>query len=577
MLSVWPMAILVDSVLAAQAKTDWAHRLFLGPLPASRLGQIVGLAVAGLLLKLGQEILSMAQSVVSNHINYNGLSRVRGDLFRKLQSLGISYHREAPQGDAIYRLSSDAFGCQAVLNTAVSAAVATLTLTVIASLLMTRNVRLTLLALSIAPPLAVLNILFGRRLKARSLDCREQDARFTSVVQRSIACVALVQAFGRESDEFGRFQDCSHGTIRAWWRLNRQQMAYNLLVGTVFGVGGAAVFGYGGYLVYRDRFITGAANALSLGDLVVFTSYLGMLWQPLCTLTGFAANAQGGAAGAQRVFEVLDRPETISDSPAAQSIEPRPRTLELNNVGFRYSSDAPVLCDLNLRITPGQMVAFVGPSGVGKSTLLNLLPRFYDPSCGSVCLDGIDLRQVRLADARRHVALVLQENLMLAATIAENIAYGRPRATDAQVREAATLAGAAAFIEGLPGRYDTLLSEGGANLSGGQRQRLAIARALLTEAPMLVLDEPTSAQDPGHEQQIVHTLRRLKDLRTIVLVSHRLSTVIDCDQIFVMEAGKIAERGTHAQLMSLRGRYWAMANAQLNGGPPDSVGPRLAA
>ncbi len=283
------------------------------------------------------------------------------------------------------------------------------------------------------------------------------------------------------------------------------------------------------------------------------------------------------AQPAQRVFEVLDRPEPISDSPAAQPLEPRPRTLELQSVGFGYAAQTRVLSDVSLRIAPGQLVAFVGPSGVGKSTLLNLLPRFYDPLSGSVRLDGIDLRHIRIADARRHVALVLQENLMLAATVAENIAYGRPHATDAQIRNAASLAGAAEFIALLPDRYDTLLSEGGANLSGGQRQRLAIARALLTKAPFIVLDEPTSAQDPCHEQQIVQTLRRVKGMRTIVVVSHRLSTVMDCDQIFVIDAGRIAEQGTHAELLALGGKYWTMASVQRRDATTDDSPLGLAA
>jgi subfamily B ATP-binding cassette protein MsbA len=582
LLMAWPMAILIDSVLAAPTAQDWAHRLFLGFLPSSHVGQIIGLGLCGLALKFGQDLLSMLQSVLSNHVNYNGLMRVRCDLYRKLQSLNLAYHKSRPQGDVIYRLSSDTFGFQTILQVLIATLVATVTLVVMTCILVTRSVPLTLTALAIAPPLALLNIVFGRRLKARSVECKEQDAQYTSVVQRSMSTIGLIQAFGRERDEYGHFEQRVRGTISAWWRLNRQQMLYNILIGTVFGLGGAAVFVYGGYLVYRDQYVNHVANGLTVGDLMIFTSYLGMLWGPLCSLTGFLPNVQGGVVGAQRVFDVLDLSPTVVDAPGAKPLPMQPRTLHLDNVSFCYSgapSASPVLRDVSLTIKPGQMVAFVGSSGVGKSTLLNLLPRCYDPVNGAIRLDGHDLREFRVADVRKHVALVLQEAVMLPTTIAQNIAYGRPTATFAEVRKAAQMAGAAQFIEQLPDSYGALVDEGGQNLSGGQRQRISIARALLTEAPFVVLDEPTSALDPHHEAVITQTLLELKGHRTIILVSHRLSTVLDCDQIFVMDAGRVVERGTHDELLALRGVYYEMARTQLrldNSGRGPAPLPRVA-
>ena len=237
LLMAWPMAILADTVLGSYAKPDWLHRAFLAPLPESKFGQIVGLAICGLLLKLGMDILAMLQSIVSNHINYNGLMRVRCDLYRKLQALHLDYHRSQPQGDAIYRLSYDTFGCQTILGVVMSTTVAAATLAVMTSILISRSVSLTLIAFSVAPLLAIINVIFGRRLKQRSLECKESDAKFTTAVQRSMTCIGLVQAFGREADEFGRFQNTVNGTIRAWWRLNWQQMAYNIIVGAIFGIG----------------------------------------------------------------------------------------------------------------------------------------------------------------------------------------------------------------------------------------------------------------------------------------------------------------------------------------------------
>jgi len=568
LLGAWPMAILIDSVLSTSGAHDGIHRLFLAPLPTSLVGRVIGLAVVGLVLKLMQEGLSIGQTIVSNHINYSGLVRVRCDLYRKLQALHLAYHRSQPQGDAIYRLSTDTFGCQTILGVLVNTIVAAATLVTMTIILGYRNLPLTLIAFSIAPILAGANVFFGRRFRERTLECKDIDTRFTTVVQRSMACIGLVQSFGREAEEFAHFHGTVREAVRAWWRLNWQQMAYNLIVGATFGIGGAVVFGYGGYLVYRDQIVRHTQSGMTVGDLVVFTSYLGMLWGPLCSMTGFFYNIQGGVAGAQRIFEVLDRDPAIVNKPNARPLPRQPRRLQLDHVTFAYDNGKPVLRDVSVTIEPGEMVAFVGASGVGKSTLLNLVPRFYDPTDGAIRFDGIDARDVKIADLRRHVALVLQDSVILPTTIAENIAYGRQHATLAQVRRAAEMAGAAEFIEQLPEGYNTQINEGGQNLSGGQRQRISIARALLTEAPFVILDEPTSALDPLHERHITQALRRLKRQRTVILVSHRLSTVIDCDRIFVMHGGAVVEHGAHPELLAKGGLYATMAQHQLSDGDP---------
>jgi ABC-type multidrug transport system fused ATPase/permease subunit len=562
LLAAWPMAVLIDSVLGGQGGNDFIHRFFLSLLPAGQIGRIVGLSLIGLSLKIVQELTNTGQTIVSNHINYSGLVRVRCDLYRKLQALCIGYHRSQPQGDAIYRLSIDTFGCQTIVGVLVNTVVAGGTLLAITLVLAARSPSLTLLAFSSAPVLAAANVTFGRRFRERSLECRVRESQFTTAVQQSMACVGLVQSCGQEAQEFTRFHGTVIETVKAWWRLNWQQMAYNLIVGACFGIGGALIFGYGGYLVYRDQHLHPVPGGMTVGDLVVFTSYLAMLWGPLCSITGFFYNVQNGVVGAQRVFEVLDRDPSIADKPGALPLPRMPRRLELDRITFSYNGGNPVLRDIRVRVEPGEMVAFVGSSGVGKSTLLNLLPRFYDPTGGAILLDGIDARDVKVADLRRHVALVLQENVILPTTIAENIAYGRPGATLDEVRRAAALAGADEFIEKLPLGYDSPAAEGGQNFSGGQRQRIAIARALLTQAPFIVLDEPTSSLDPLHERHITDTLRRLKGHRTIIIVSHRLSTVVNCDRIYVMEGGAVVETGTHLELLARGGLYAEMATQQ---------------
>jgi subfamily B ATP-binding cassette protein MsbA len=519
-----------------------------------------------------QELLGMAQRLISAYVGYNGLIRVRCDLFRKLQQLSLGYHKSQPQGDAIYRLSYDTGGFQTILTVLInSVLVSAVTLIIMAWIMLQMNKPLTLITLSVAPILLWTTKIFAGPLKQRWLESKEVDMRLTTVIQRSVASIGLVQAFGREADEFDRFHVSARDSMRANIRQAWQESWYWLLVGAIFGLGYAIILGYGGWLVYHDSVVLHRHCGLRVGELFIFLSYVNQVYAPLQSLSGSGATIQSGVAGVQRVFDVLDRDPIIKDAPNAIHLPRRPRVLMLRKVGFEYRPGEPVLLDVDATISPGQMVAFVGSSGVGKTTLLNLLPRFYDPTSGALTLDDIDVRTVKIKDLRAHVALVLQENLILPTTVAENISYGRPAATEVQIEEAARLAGAASFIEKLPQGYQTVVSESGGNLSGGQRQRIGIARALLTEAPIMVFDEPTSALDPHHEALITRTLQDLKRQRTIVLVSHRLSTVMDSDQIFVMEEGRIVERGKHDELIARRGVYFAMAQQQLKVQTPTAV------
>jgi ABC-type multidrug transport system fused ATPase/permease subunit len=555
LLQAWPLAVLVDSALGTSSNDSWMHRLFLAPLPEDPIRRIIGLGIMALLLRFAHELIAMARRLLTPRIHYNGLLRVRGDLYRKLQGMHLDYHRSRPMSDSLFRLTTDTLGFQAVLTVMINLLVAGITLFVIVGLLMGRNGALTLIALSIAPPLMWVNVIFGRRLREKTQKSRESDSAFTTSVQRSMSAIVLTQAFGREEDEYHRFGSSARRCVRAWFGIHRQEVAYGLSVGVILAIGASLILTYGGMLLYRRQ--------LTPGELMIFMTYLGMIYDPLCQMTGFRFNLESGLAGARRVFEVFDRDAVVSDSAEATSLPLQPRSLILEAVGFEYSSDQKILQRIDVNIEPGQSVAFVGSSGAGKSTLLNLLLRFYDPTAGTVKLDQYDLRQIKLKDIRRHIALVLQDSVILPTTIAENIAYGCPAATHEHIREAARLAGADNFIEALPDQYQTALLDSGMNLSGGQRQRIALARALLTKAPILVLDEPTSALDSEHEQIVIDTLNSLKTKHTVVLVSHHIGAVLNCDRIYVLDQGMIVEHGSHQELLRQGGIYAAMAKQQL--------------
>jgi ATP-binding cassette, subfamily B, bacterial len=558
-LEAWPLAVLIDSVLTDQPKGDWIHALFLSVLPDTKIGQIVGLVLIGMGLQLVGYLVWMARMMINYHLEYRGTTRVRYDLFHRLQHLGMTYHKSRPQGDAIYRLSTDAFGPWGIVDVIIGTSVAAVTLTVMTAIMLSRNVSLTLTAFGVAPLMIWSNWRFGMRIHQRALESKQIDADLTSVIQQGMARVGLAQAFRREPYEFGLFSHAVLRSVRGLLRLNWQQQLYPLARDSILAIGGAIILGYGGYLVYRDQFLAPVAGGMTVGTLIIFIDYIRKLWDPLKWLTEFVAKVRVFEAAARRVFRVLDTPLSVADAPAAKHLPLRPRTLVLDQVGFGYQDGQEVLRNIRAEIRPGEMVAFVGPSGTGKSTLLSLMLRFYDPTRGALYLDGIDYRTITTASLRRHMALVGQDSIMLPASIAENIAYGRPEAGRDEIATAAEMAGAAEFIENLPDGYGTIVAEGGQNLSGGQRQRIAIARALLTEAPFVILDEPTSALDPHHERRLIEILDGLKGRRAIVLVTHRLESVLHCDQIYVMAGGTIVERGTHQQLVARDGHYASMS------------------
>ena len=549
LLAPWPLAVAMDSLFNASPGGDKAaaHPLLISVLPTSTAGAVVALALLTLLIRLGQEVLKLAHTMTQHSLNYGVLLRVRHDLFARLQSMTPLEHGRMPEGDAVYRLCFDAGGPSSIVNTLIAAAIACLLLIALTATMLATSVSLTLITLAVTPVLVTANLWYGRVLRQRGEAARQLESRVIGGLQRTMSAISLVQAFGRESFEAERFQGAAQDSVRAWLRLHWQEVSYWLIIGTSFSLGTAAVFGYGGLLVMRGRAGGAATGALSAGDLVVFLSYMGMLFDPLCKLTGLSANLAGGATAAKRIFEVLDHRPPVLERVDAQPLPLAPRTLELRGAKVGYDKGRPVLNGVDIVVRPGEVVALVGPSGGGKSTLISLLARFMDPEEGGLYFDGLDARDLKLADVRRHLAVVLQDPVLLPASVYENIAYGRTGASLAEVREAARRAGAEEFILSFEKGYYTAIGREGVALSGGQRQRIALARALLSPAPFLVLDEPTSALDAATEALVTQTLEELRGKRSVILVTHRPAPLAACDRIYLLREGRIVQPGPPEQ------------------------------
>ena len=536
-----PLAILFNLFDPKGGGGDgWVYGLF-GFVPRRRDGATV-LTLAGLTLglRLAVEVVRAAQARLQLAAGYRGRARAQRDLFAKLTRLPPAWHRARPAGATLHALTRDTAGFHAGLNLAAAVVVNLVTLLVMLAVMLGLNARLTLVALAVVPLLAGTMLLWRRRLRTLNAGQCDADALVLTRGQRAMAALPLIQGFGREPHERDRFGGAVAGFVRTSLRLHRGEIWYGLALGGVLAAAFAALLGYGGLLVLR--------GSLSIGSLWLFVSYLGGLYDPLSKLANGAAEYAAAATGAGRALAVLDEPEEIADAADAADaadVPGGPLGVRFEGVDFAYRGGPAVLRDVCLTIAPGEFVAIVGPSGAGKSTLLHLVPRLADVAVGRVTVGEIDVRRLRLADLRRRVALVSQDAPVLAASAWENLTYGRPDASEAEARRAAEQAGAAAFLESLPLGYETQLGEGGADLSGGERQRLAVARAILSDAPVLLLDEPTAALDAAAESHLMDALRGLAGRRTILLATHRPAAAARADRIVTLDGGRVANPFAH--------------------------------
>jgi subfamily B ATP-binding cassette protein MsbA len=395
---------------------------------------------------------------------------------------------------------------------------------------------------------------YTRRIKKASREVRKKEGEITSVVQEVLSSIRVVKAFAREDYEVQRLERESLEAVDIALRARSLKAKLTPLVGIVVAVGTGLVLWFGARLV-----MTGALTA---GSLVVFILYLGKMYKPMQEISKMTDTYSKAAVGYERIQEILNTQLEVKDLPKAKKLERVRGDIEFDHVSFSYTPESPTLKDVSFRMNAGEVSALVGPTGAGKTSIISLLARFYDPDEGTIKLDGIDIRQFRQKSLRNHMSFVLQETVLFHAPVWQNIAYGKPGCRRAEIIKAAEMANAAEFIEKLPNGYDTILGERGMTLSGGQRQRIAIARAVVRNTPILLLDEPTSGLDSASEKLVFEALDRLMEGRTVVVIAHRLSTVQRANMIFVVENGEIAEHGKHADLMALNGIYARLHNLQ---------------
>jgi ATP-binding cassette subfamily B protein len=572
LLEPWPLKLVIDSVLGAQQAPpilDWlagslASQMLFGV--DHRLALLAILCLGSVAIQLLVGAFSVLSSSVLVSTGLRMVFRLRCALFDHMQRLSLRFHDSNPLGDSLYRVTWDTYSVQAIFNSGlVPAAAAALTVVGIGAIMLGKDWSLTLTALAVGIPIMLLIRWMDRPMSDHSTRLEKRESDVSSRVQETLSGIRVVQAFGGEEFESLRFRRHADASLRANLKLNVIQALSSAVVSLVLAAGTGLVVWIAAIRVLEGR--------LTPGDVVLMTTYVGMLYKPLETLAYTAATVQGAVARGRRVVAILDSAPNIIDPPALLVTERRAKgRIAFQNVSFAYEPGRPVLRDVWLNVPAGATVALVGPSGAGKTTLIGLLPRFYDPDTGHVLLDGRDLRSLPLAWLRQNVALVLQEPVLFSASILENIAYGRPDATKHAIIAAADAAGVSEFVRGFPEVFDTQVGERGVSLSGGQRQRISIARAFLKDAPVLIMDEPTSALDAETETQLLAALERLKQGRTTLIVAHRLSTIREADIIVAMRDGNVVETGSHQELTKSGGLYAKLYAAQHVQRPPTVAG-----
>jgi ATP-binding cassette subfamily B protein/subfamily B ATP-binding cassette protein MsbA len=568
-LQPWPLKVVIDNVLNAEAHPlpepigGWLRTMTGGSLVAL----LVLVVIAGVAVQIANQLISAWGTQVQVDAGQRMVYDLRRRLFEHLQALGLHHHITRNTGDAVYRIDVDAYSIEnLVMSGLFPLATAVATLLVMFVILLRLDVTIALLSLAVVPFLYMCLRYYMNTLVARTERVKELESKLIERLFEVFSAIRLVKSFAREGHEVGRYTAFGRTVMNARIAITWQESLFSVVVSAITILGTALVVVVGGMYVMRGR--------MTLGELTVVIAYLGAVYGPLSSIAHTTGRLQGAVAGAKRVRQIFALvPETV-EAPEAVDAGAVTGEVRFENVGFHYPDGTTVLRGIDFTARPGELIALVGLTGAGKTTLVSLIPRFYDASEGRVLVDGVDVRQYRIRSLREKIAIVPQDPVLLAGTIADNLRYGRLDATDAEVEAAARAAHAHEFVSHLPKGYATEIAEAGGSLSGGERQRLSVARAILKDAPILILDEPTSSLDTISEEIVFDALRRLRGGRTTIVIAHRLSTVRDADRILVLDGGRIAAAGRHEELLGasrLYRRMWARLSVGRSLDEPETV------
>jgi ATP-binding cassette, subfamily B, bacterial len=555
LLQPWPLKIVLDDVLRSRQSHAWAMNLIHRLVGTDRIAvlefacaAVLGIAVLDAVCTYGEKYLTTS---VAQWVSYD----LRMAIYAHIQRLSLAFHDQKRTGDLISRVTADIDSIQSfIMNGLLGVLINAMTLVGMIAVMFWLNWKFTLIALSVVPALFAMVYIYTRKIKKASREVRKKEGEITSVVEEVLSSIRVVKAFAREDFEVHRLEKESLEAVEISLHARSLKAKLTPLVDIVVAIGTGLVLWFGARLVM--------GNVLSAGELVVFILYLGKMYKPMQEISKMTDTYSKAAVGYERIQEILQTDVEVRDLPRARKAPRFNGNIEFNNVSFAYAEGPPVLKDVSFEMKAGQVSAIVGPTGAGKTSIISLIPRFYDPEGGVITIDGTDVRQFQQRSLRQQMSFVLQETILFRAPVWQNIAYGRPGCSRQEIIRAAEMANASEFIEKLPDGYDTVLGERGMTLSGGQRQRIAIARAVIRNTSILILDEPTSGLDSASEKLVFEALDRLMEGRTVVVIAHRLSTIQRADVIFVVNDGAIVERGKHEELMKLNGLYAELHNIQ---------------
>jgi ABC-type multidrug transport system fused ATPase/permease subunit len=563
----WPLKMILDNVVGSHKLAPWLDDLLRPILSGSNKMQIAAAAaIAAVLIA----VLGAIASYIANYYTTSVGQWVANDLrlrtYHHLQQLSLSYYDSHQTGTLLSTITSDVQTIQGFASSSTLGIVVDLfTIVGMLFIMFWLNWDFTLIAIAVTPFMLLLVSRFKKAVKKATHEVRKEQSKIVAVVEQGLQSMRVVKAFGRQELAEEELAKVSQATVDASLKARRVKALLSPIVAITVSLCTAFVLWRGSSLIL--------AGVMTVGALTVFLSYLNKFFKPvqdLATMTNAIAQA---AVGVERIRGILDADTIIPERPDAREPQALTGEIEFDHVAFAYSADAPVLTDVSFHIKAGQMVGVVGTTGGGKSTIVSLIPRFYDPTAGAVKIDGVDIRDYKCHALREQIGYVLQETVLFAGSVRDNIAYGREGVTQEQILEAARLANADEFIARMPHGYDTMVGERGETLSGGQRQRIGIARAIIRNNPILILDEPTAALDTESERLVIEALERLMKGRTVITIAHRLSTIRDADKIIVLKGGVVAEEGSHDELVARDGVYAELYRIQFNAAPAAPVVP----